>query len=65
LAANDELRVRFQGQPPSNLPPPLYGAATARPDPIERLERLKRLLDDGVIDREQFERMRNEVVAGD
>lgn len=63
LAANDVVRVRFDPQQQPTLPPPLQGAFTARPDAIERLERLKKLLDDGAIDREQFERMRNVVVA--
>jgi len=59
LVANDVQRVRIEGLPPP-LPPKVDNS-----DPIDRLERLKRLLDDGVIDVEQFHRIRNRVIGGE
>lgn len=64
LAANDVVRVRVEpalATPAGALPPPL--PAPARPDAVERLERLKRLRDDGAIDQQQFERMRDRIIA--
>lgn len=64
LAANDIVRVRVEptlAAPAGALPPPLQ--TPARPDAVERLERLKKLRDDGAIDQQQFERMRDRIIA--
>ncbi|MER9061405.1 superinfection immunity protein [Mesorhizobium sp. M0698] len=60
LLANDVQRVRLEN--PSMLPPP-FSPAPAHHDPIEKLERLKKLLDDGVIEKEQFQRMRDLIIG--
>lgn len=60
IVANDVRRVRLEGLPPPPLPPQPDNS-----DLIGRLERLKRLLDDGVIDAEQFRRMRNRIIGGE
>jgi hypothetical protein len=46
---------------PGALPPPL--PSPARPDAVERVECLKKLRDDGAIDQQQFERMRDRIIA--
>ncbi|MER8491591.1 hypothetical protein NKH53_25535 [Mesorhizobium australicum] len=63
LAANDIVPVRLVGSPPAlpALPPPL-NSPPAPNDTLTRLERLKKLLDDEVIDRDQFERLREQIV---
>ncbi|WP_245440846.1 SHOCT domain-containing protein [Mesorhizobium sanjuanii] len=61
LVVNDVQRVRLEDSPtytPPATSPPTYH------DPIEKLERLKKLLDDGVIDSEQFQRMRDLIAGG-
>ena len=47
------------------MPPPPLPPQPDNSDLIGRLERLKRLLDDGVIDAEQFRRMRNRIIGGE
>ena len=60
LTANDVIRIRFDEG--ARLPPPL--APPQRDDDVLiRLERLKKLHDDGVIDAEQFARMRDAVLS--
>ncbi|OBQ67972.1 superinfection immunity protein [Mesorhizobium erdmanii] len=63
LAANDILPVRLVSSPPAlpTLPPPLNSLPPSN-DPLTRLERLKKLLDDEVIDRDQFERLRQQII---
>ncbi|MBZ9679620.1 superinfection immunity protein [Mesorhizobium sp. CO1-1-2] len=65
LLANDVQRVRIENpsdiqrsfvQPPS--------APSSPQDAVEKLERLKKLLDDGAIDRAQFERLRDLIAGG-
>lgn len=58
LLANDVQRVRIE-----NPSAPSQNPLASSPDPVERLERLKRLLDEGAIDREQFQRLRD-LIAG-
>jgi hypothetical protein len=58
LAANDPLRFRLESRAP-DPPPPLQISAE---EMLDRLERLKRLRDDGAINAEQFERMRDGIV---
>ncbi|GAA4129521.1 SHOCT domain-containing protein [Aminobacter aganoensis] len=63
LVANDVVPVRLvSGSPAPQTPPPLPGSSPVHDDALARLERLKKLLDEGVIDREQFERLRNQIV---
>ncbi|MER9844332.1 hypothetical protein NKJ59_24305 [Mesorhizobium australicum] len=50
LAANDIVPVRLVNGPP------------ASEDTLTRLERLKNLLDEKVTDRDQFERLRQQIV---
>ncbi|MGP2490709.1 superinfection immunity protein [Mesorhizobium sp. PUT5] len=57
IVANDVKRVRLEALPPPLPPPP------DNTDLIGRLERLKRLLDDGAIDAAQFRRMRNKIIG--
>ncbi|MBZ9964999.1 superinfection immunity protein [Mesorhizobium sp. BR1-1-2] len=59
LTANDVVRVRFEerAQQPPPLTPPLRAD-----DVFVRLERLKKLHDDGVIDADQFAKMRDGIV---
>lgn len=69
--ANDVVRVRMEPPPlpPSAGPPQLHQqtsspwspASPPRGDVIDRLERLKKLRDDDVIDQEQFGRMRDAI----
>lgn len=59
LLANDVQRVRLEN--PSIKHPSIVGPANH--DAVDKLERLKRLLDDGVIDDTQFRRMRD-LIAG-
>lgn len=58
LLANDVQRVRLEN--PLGHPPL---AQTARHDAVDKLERLKKLLDDGVIDDAQFRRMRDLIAS--
>lgn len=63
LAANDIVPVRLVSDPPApQTPPPLPGSLPPPDDALARLERLKKLLDDGAIDRAQFERMRDDLI---
>lgn len=59
LLANDVQRVRLEN--PSATQRPII--QPAHHEAIDKLERLKRLLDDGVIDDAQFRRMRD-LIAG-
>lgn len=64
LTANDIMPVRLVSGP-SALPVPSLAPGGSPPPPddaLTRLERLKKLLDDGVIDQGQFERMRDGIV---
>lgn len=60
LLANDVQRVRLEN--PSIMHPPIV--QTVHHDAIDKLERLKKLLDDGVIDDAQFRRMRDLIASG-
>ncbi|TPI65555.1 superinfection immunity protein [Mesorhizobium sp. B3-1-3] len=59
LAANDIRRVRLENAP---APRPLASRPPGE-DMLNRLERLKKLRDDGAIDAEQFQRMRDGIVG--
>lgn len=54
IFANDVVRVRVETNELSNPGPPQ--------DELSRLERLKRLLDEGAIDADQFARMKSQVL---
>ncbi|RWI92146.1 superinfection immunity protein [Mesorhizobium sp.] len=58
LTANDVVRVRVENATP--LPAP--SSRLSSEEMLNRLERLKKLRDDGAIDAEQFERMRDGIV---
>jgi hypothetical protein len=60
LLANDVQRVRLEN--PSAMQSAII--QPAHHDVVDKLERLKKLLDDGVIDDAQFRRMRD-LIAGD
>lgn len=59
LLANDVQRVRVENL--STMPPPRISPSDR--DAVDKLERLKKLLDDGVIDEAQFRRMRDLIVG--
>ncbi|TPL72302.1 MULTISPECIES: superinfection immunity protein [unclassified Mesorhizobium] len=61
LLANDVQRIRIEN-PAALLQPP--SAPSSPQDAVEKLERLKKLLDDGAIDRAQFERLRDLIAGG-
>ncbi|ESX51850.1 hypothetical protein X760_31345 [Mesorhizobium sp. LSHC422A00] len=61
LTANDVRRVRLEHGIPN--PPPSPQISTE--ERLNRLERLKKLRDDGAIDPEQFQRMRDAIVGTD
>ncbi|RUZ79406.1 superinfection immunity protein [Mesorhizobium sp. M7A.F.Ca.US.006.01.1.1] len=61
LAANDVMRVRLEHGIPTPLPSPQMSSE----EKLSRLERLKKLLDDGAIDAEQFQRMRDTIVRAE
>ncbi|MDX8540107.1 superinfection immunity protein [Mesorhizobium abyssinicae] len=58
LLANDVQRIRVEN--PSALS---QLAQTPAQDPVDKLERLKKLLDDGAIDRAQYQRLRDLIVG--
>ncbi|WP_406873612.1 SHOCT domain-containing protein [Aminobacter sp. P9b] len=62
LTANDVVAVRLVGGlvGPSTLQ--LANSPPPPDDALARLERLKKLLDDGAIDQGQFERLRDQIV---
>ncbi|MBZ9725299.1 superinfection immunity protein [Mesorhizobium sp. CO1-1-11] len=60
LLANDVQRVRIEN--PSGIQRSIVQSAHL--DTVDRLERLKKLLDDGVIDDAQFRRMRDLIAGG-
>lgn len=60
LLANDVQRVRLEN--PSIIHPSTI--QTAHHDTVDKLERLKKLLDNGVIDDAQFRRMRDLIAGG-
>ncbi|MER9836135.1 superinfection immunity protein [Mesorhizobium sp. M0145] len=60
LLANDVQRVRLEN--PSVMHPSTI--QTAHHDTVDKLERLKKLLDNGVIDDAQFRRMRDLIAGG-
>ncbi|MBZ9907769.1 superinfection immunity protein [Mesorhizobium sp. BR115XR7A] len=61
LLANDVQRIRIEN-PAALLQPP--SAPSSPRDAVEKLERLKKLLDNGAIDRAQFERLRDLIAGG-
>ncbi|WP_095204173.1 superinfection immunity protein [Mesorhizobium carmichaelinearum] len=61
VTANDVMRVRLEHGVPN--PPPSPQISTE--EMLSRLERLKKLRDDGAIDAEQFQRMRDAIVRAD
>lgn len=60
LLANDVQRVRIEN--PAGLLQPSSAPPSVK-DPVEKLERLKKLLNDGDIDRAQFQRLRDLIVG--
>lgn len=58
LLANDVQRVRIENPSAVSQHP-----IASTQDPVEKLERLKKLLDEGAIDRAQFQRLRDLIVG--